>query len=169
MLTRMGLCSEARWSDSTLELMVALKRYVCRPSLGSTLRILSRMGPKSRSSSLSASSITRYFRFRIEKPFVFSRWSNSRPGVATMTWGFFPRAIPWGTISMPPTKTAHLTLIREPRASTCCAIWTASSRVGARMRPKKGWGFSIRAISMGRTKAAVFPEPVSARPILCDR
>lgn len=64
-----------------------------RRSRGRTLRILSRMGPKSRSRSLSASSMTRYFRFRREKPLVFSRWSSNRPGVATTICGFFPRAM----------------------------------------------------------------------------
>lgn len=70
---RRGLDREARCRDSTLELMVAEKRHVRRPSRGSTLRILSRMGPKSMSSNLSASSMTRYFRLRREKPLVFSK------------------------------------------------------------------------------------------------
>ena len=55
--TLTGLLSEARWSLATFEVMVAENRYVLR-SLGITLRILSMMGPKSRSSSLSASSST---------------------------------------------------------------------------------------------------------------
>lgn len=37
---------------------------------------------------LSASSMTRYFRARREKPFVFSMWSINRPGVAVNTYQF---------------------------------------------------------------------------------
>jgi len=88
-----------------------------RRSRGSTLRILSRMGPKSRSRRRSASSMTRYLRERREKPFVFSRWSRRRPGVATMMCGFLPRAMDWGTMSIPPTMTAQRTDIKEPSAS----------------------------------------------------
>ena len=33
------------------------------------------------------------------------------------------------------------------------------------MRAKYLWGFSSRACKIGKAKAAVLPEPVSARPI----
>ena len=120
--TRKGLESDARCRDSTFEDIVAEKRYV-RRSRGRTLRILSRMGPKSRSSRRSASSMTRYFKLRREKPLVFSRWSRSRPGVATTICGFLPSAIACGTMSIPPTITAQRTEIREPRASKDLEIW----------------------------------------------
>jgi len=48
---------------------------------------------------------------------VFSRWSRRRPGVATMMCGFLPRAMDWGTMSIPPTMTAQRTDIKEPSAS----------------------------------------------------
>lgn len=70
--TRNGFDREARCSDSTLLDIVAEKRNV-RRSFGRIFRILSRIGPKSRSSNLSASSMTRYLSDRNEKPLVFSR------------------------------------------------------------------------------------------------
>ena len=98
------------------------------------------------SKSRSASSMTRYLRLRSEKPFVFSMWSSNRPGVATMICGFFPRAIDCETMSIPPTITAQRTAITEPRASKASPVWNASSRVGARTRPKNDCGLSISAI-----------------------
>lgn len=141
---RRGLEREARWSDSTLELSVAEKRYV-RRSRGRTLRILSRIGPKSMSRSLSASSMTRCLRPRREKPLVFSRWSSNRPGVATTMCGFFPSAMDCETMSIPPTIVAHRTAIVDPRLSNDWEIWYANSRVGAKMSPKSDWGFSMSA------------------------
>lgn len=123
-------------------------------------------GPNSSSSSLSASSSTKYFKARKLKPLVRSRWSNIRPGVATTTCGFFARAICWGVKSMPPTIVVTRRDIIAPRASNVLPIWKASSRVGARTRENKGWGLSSRACRMGSAKAAVFPEPVSARPTM---
>lgn len=55
--TRIGLFRLARCSLSTLVVIVAENRNVFR-SFGITFRILSMIGPKSMSSSLSASSIT---------------------------------------------------------------------------------------------------------------
>ena len=66
---------------------------------------------------------------------------------------------------MPPTITAHRTDISDPRASNASDIWYANSRVGARTRPNRGWGLLSNACRIGRAKAAVFPLPVSARPI----
>lgn len=69
-----GFLREARWSWLTFEVMVAEKSIVRRESLvGIFLRILSMLGPKSMSKSLSASSRTRNFKLRREKPFVFCR------------------------------------------------------------------------------------------------
>lgn len=55
--TLTGFVRLARCNFATLVVIVAEKRYVVR-SVGSTLRILSKTAPKSRSSSLSASSST---------------------------------------------------------------------------------------------------------------
>eukprot|EP00967_Tisochrysis_lutea_P069144 scaffold90789_cov30-Tisochrysis_lutea.AAC.3 len=68
-------------------------------------------------------------------------------------------------MSTPPTTTATLTPIMEPRASSCSPICRASSRVGETMSPKSGCGFSSSWLSTGSPKAAVLPEPVSASPI----
>lgn len=109
-----GSRNEARCSLATLVVIVAENKYVCRLSLGITLRILSMTGPKSRSSNLSASSmtcvwksisqlqprardhacqgLTKYLSPLKLNPFVFSKWSCSRPGVATITCGFFASA-----------------------------------------------------------------------------
>lgn len=70
---------------------------------------------------------TRYFTFLSENPFVFSRWSCSRPGVQTITCGRLESAIDWDIMSIPPTMTAHRTPIVAPRASICWPIWYASS------------------------------------------
>lgn len=100
------------------------------------------------------------------KPFVDSRWSNNLPGEATITCGFLPKAIACCMLSMPPTMRAHRSDIREPRASNACWIWTASSLVGASTRANRGCGFSRSDCRIGRANAAVFPEPVSAIPIM---
>ena len=55
--TRTGFDKLARWSLATLVVIVAEKRYVVR-SFGMSFKILSSFGPKSMSSSLSASSST---------------------------------------------------------------------------------------------------------------
>lgn len=59
----------------------------------------------------------------------------------------------------------HLTPMLEPRASNCSDIWNASSLVGVRTRVWSLWGEASSDWRMGRAKAPVFPEPVSARPI----
>ncbi len=100
---------------------------------------------KSMLSILSASSITRNLRERRLKPFVFSRWSTRRPGVAVRgcgysVWynnqsidlpmimcGFLARLRDCVTMSTPPTITLTLTPIPAPKASNCSPIWNASS------------------------------------------
>lgn len=87
---------------------------------------------------------------------------------------------------MPPTITAHFTPMLDPKcnektlifmatdfrqryspkASVCSDIWKASSLVGVRTSAKYLWGFSSNACSMGMIKAPVFPDPVSAKPIM---
>lgn len=64
---------------------------------------------------------------------------------------------------MPPTIVVTRSDMMAPKASKVLPIWKASSRVGARTRENSGWGLSRRACRMGRAKAAVFPDPVSAR------
>lgn len=59
-----------------------------------------------------------------------------------MMCGLFPRAIACAIMSMPPTKTAHLTPIPAPNASNCSAICKASSRVGESTRAKFACGVS---------------------------
>lgn len=59
----------------------------------------------------------------------------------------------------------HLTPILEPSASNCSEIWNANSLVGVRTRVWSLWGEASSDWRMGRAKAPVFPDPVSARPI----
>jgi hypothetical protein len=66
-------------------------------------------------------------------------------------------------MSIPPTMTAVRTEIVDPRFSKAREIWYASSRVGARIRPNRLDGLSMRAWRMGSAKAAVLPLPVSVR------
>ena len=121
---------------------------------------------KSMLSNLSASSKTRNLSLRRLKPFVFARWSAIRPGVPTMTCGFFERAIAYETISKPPTSTAVLSPISAPRASNYSAICTQSSRVGDITQANRGYGLSSSCWMTGIANAAVFPEPVSASPMM---
>lgn len=82
-------------------------------------------------------------------------------------WGLLARVIAWDVMSMPPTRTAHLTPRHAPRELKVSRIWKASSRVGASTRqknPRRPF-VSARSWRTGSAKAAVFPEPVSARPI----
>ena len=69
-------------------------------------------------------------------------------------------------MSKPPTNTAVLNPIEDPRASNYSAIWTLSSLVGDKTQAKKGYGLSRSYCITGIAKAAVLPEPVSARPII---
>jgi hypothetical protein len=69
--TLIGSDKHARCSNSTLPDIVAENRYVVL--FGNIFRILSNIGPKSRSNSLSTSSRTRYFNYCSEKPLVFSK------------------------------------------------------------------------------------------------
>ena len=59
-----------------------------------------------------------------------------------------------------------LTPIEAPSASNCSEIWKASSRVGVSTRANSLCGFSRRLCRMGSANAPVFPDPVSARPIM---
>ena len=67
-------------------------------------------------------------------PFVFSKWSTRRPGVAITTWGFLANANCWLIISIPPVMQAHDNPILEPSAWNCSLIWNANSRVGVRTK-----------------------------------
>lgn len=104
--------------------------------------------------------------------------------------GFLANTKDWDIMSIPPTMTAatemrrvsgtgviciitnqfnghlpHLTPMLEPKASNCSEIWNASSLVGVRTRVWSLCGEASSDWRMGRAKAPVFPEPVSARPI----
>lgn len=180
--TRMGFTRLALWSFATFVVMVAENKYVVR-SVGMTLRIWSMSGPKSMSRRRSASSITyttvgtggvrdvgkkrtKNFKFLRLNPFVFWRWSFRRPGVATMTWGRLARPTACCILSIPPTSTKHRAPMAEPRLSNCCAIWYASSRVGARTHANNPFGSSQSFCKIGSANAAVFPDPVSATPMI---
>ena len=120
---------------------------------------------KSKSKSLSASSKTKNFKFLSEKFFVFWRWSKTLPGVPTIIWGNLLNDIAWLAKSRPPTKTVVLSPRFAPIASRCSLIWILSSLVGARIKAKNGDRLSSSFWIIGIPKAAVFPEPVSAKPI----
>lgn len=57
------------------------------------------------------------------------------------------------------------TPMEDPRASNCSEIWKASSLVGVSTRANNRWGVSSSACRIGKAKAPVFPEPVSASPM----
>ncbi|OMH82387.1 hypothetical protein AX774_g4126 [Zancudomyces culisetae] len=116
-----GFFSDARWSFATFVVIVAENKYVLR-SIGISRRIFSIFGPKSISSSRSASSITKYLSVFSENPLVFSKWSCNLPGVHTTICGFFESAIACVTISIPPTITAHRAPMVDPNASNVSAI-----------------------------------------------
>ena len=92
------------------------------------------------------------------------RWSTSLPGVATTMCGLCASTRACCIMSWPPTIVTTLTLIPDPSADTWSAICDASSRAGERIRPITPYGSHDNACSIGSTKAAVFPEPVSAEP-----
>lgn len=58
------------------------------------------------------------------------------------------------------------TPMEDPSASNCSEIWKASSLVGVRTRANNRWGTSSSAWRIGKAKAPVFPEPVSASPMM---
>jgi len=100
------------------------------------------------------------------KPFVLAKWSASLPGVPITMWGFLARATAYAIMSRPPTKTTVFKWIPAPRASKWFAIYKHNSLVGEITHAKNGWGLSSKAWMIGIAKAAVFPEPVSASPIM---
>lgn len=53
----------------------------------------------------------------------------------------------------------------SPSALNWSPIWSANSRVGVRISANIVCGVSMSDCKMGRAKAPVFPEPVSANPI----
>eukprot|EP01139_Manchomonas_bermudensis_P020174 Amastigsp_a678067_66.p3 type:complete len:194 gc:universal Amastigsp_a678067_66:721-1302(+) len=162
---RTGSRSDARWSFATLDVIVAENRYVLR-SDGTAARIVRSSSSKSMLRMRSASSSTRNLSVRSENPFVFSRWSTMRPGVPTMMCGFFARFTACVTMSTPPTTVTVRAPIAEPMSVNCCAIWIASSRVGVMQSANTGDGAARSALSTGRAKLAVLPEPVSASPMM---
>eukprot|EP00697_Spironema_sp_BW2_P003779 gnl/Spiro4/15031_TR8101_c0_g1_i1.p2 gnl/Spiro4/15031_TR8101_c0_g1~~gnl/Spiro4/15031_TR8101_c0_g1_i1.p2 ORF type:complete len:134 (+),score=1.94 gnl/Spiro4/15031_TR8101_c0_g1_i1:41-403(+) len=93
-------------------------------------------------------------------------WCTSLPGVATMMCGFLARAIAWDMMSIPPTKTTHLRLMEDPKASNCSPICIANSLVGANITAYSGCGLSNKVCKMGNAKAPVLPDPVCANPII---
>ena len=145
-------------------LSVAEKSIVCR-CVGRCERIAEMSEAKPISSSLSASSMTSMRRRRSDSATSpEERWSTSLPGVATTMCGLWASTRACCIMSWPPTIVTTLTPIPDPSADTWSAICDASSRAGERIRPITPYGSHDSACSIGSTKAAVFPEPVSAEP-----
>mmetsp|Transcript_20367 Transcript_20367/g.66435 ORF Transcript_20367/g.66435 Transcript_20367/m.66435 type:complete len:273 (+) Transcript_20367:75-893(+) len=109
--------------------------------------------------------------------------SHSRPGVATTTGGLDSSCRRCLSRDMPPTSATIARAVRprcgaaEAAASKCEQTCIASSRVGVSMRannpsspppppspPPRASKRSISRWRMGRPKARVLPEPVSAAP-----
>lgn len=94
-------------------------------------------------------------------PFVFSKWSTSRPGVAMTTWGFLAKASCCEIISMPPVIHAHDSPIELPNAWNCSRIWKASSRVGVNTstdsRDSPGASSKVCKTLMVRGQQYIFP------------
>ena len=65
----------------------------------------------------SASSSTKCCNVRSEKPFVFTKWSDTRPGVPTSTCGRRPRLMACAIMSTPPTSVEVRMLMAAPSAS----------------------------------------------------
>jgi len=160
-----GSLSDALSNFCTFEVIVAENRKVFL-SLGIYVKMRLIYFSKSILRSLSASSKIRYRSFFKWNPLVLAMWSATRPGVPTITCGFLERAMACETMSRPPTRTAVLSPTREPRASNCSAICTQSSLVGDMTNAKNGCGSSRIFWMTGIAKAAVFPDPVSASPIM---
>src|SRR5512133_3190120 len=162
--TRTGSCWKARANSPTSPPMVAENSSVWR-AFGSRWRILVSWGLNPMSSIRSASSRTRIsIRPSFAEPFWM--WSTSRPGVAMIT-SWSRSCADWFPIPTPPMTTAPRMWRAFPKRSSCSAIWSASSRVGARTSAR-GPGGAVRAESlsmMGSRNAAVFPVPVAAAPI----
>ena len=116
-----GFYKDARSSLATFDVIVAENKNVFR-SFGIYPRIKLIYFSKSILKSLSASSKIKNPNFFIWNPFVFAKWSATRPGVPTITCGFLERAIAYDTISKPPTKTAVLNPIKDPIASNYSEI-----------------------------------------------
>lgn len=54
----------------------------------------------------------------------------------------------------------------EPRASNCSDIWKANSLVGVSTKAYNLCGLSSNVCRMGNANEPVFPEPVSAKPMI---
>mmetsp|Transcript_2862 Transcript_2862/g.11708 ORF Transcript_2862/g.11708 Transcript_2862/m.11708 type:complete len:269 (-) Transcript_2862:278-1084(-) len=122
------------------------------------------------SSNLSASSNTRVSHERrrwLTSP--FSRWSMSRPGVATRMSGFsdLRRETSVRMLVPPNTTCALMSLLNVSSCLHSSWICVASSRVGestsAEMPPLRSGGVRLSFSSTGRRNAMVFPDPVLAR------
>ena len=154
---RSGRLRCRRTSRSTAAGIVAEKQSVWR-SIGTRARIPSTCGANPMSSMRSASSRTSS-RIPPSETEPRSRWSMSRPGVATTTSGRLRSPLVCGPIGSPPTT---VTTRRRPvpRARSASAIWLASSRVGASTSPRRPVPWPANRSIMGMTNAAVLPVPV---------
>lgn len=103
-------------------------------------------------------SITKFFHFVFNPPYKHSlfplhsgSWSSNLENKSIpVSQGYLPLWTP----------------MEDPRASNCSEIWKASSLVGVSTRANNRWGASSSAWRIGKANAPVFPEPVSASPMI---
>mmetsp|Transcript_14232 Transcript_14232/g.40402 ORF Transcript_14232/g.40402 Transcript_14232/m.40402 type:complete len:233 (-) Transcript_14232:191-889(-) len=150
----------------TLFVCVAEKRQVCL-SLGKSLMICFISSSKPMSRILSASSMTRAWRFLKLKLGVFCRWSSSLPGVHTSK--FTPLASFSASVFLldpPITRPKVCEWWPDMSSSHTPYVWRASSLVGEMMitpAPFRGRNLAwCRSSAQGTRNASVFPEPVLA-------
>lgn len=131
-------------------------------SLGWNERSCSITGVNSGERSLSASSMTNVGHSERSATPLLAR-SRILPGVpTTICTASFNRIIS-SFSPVPPVVTITLIPRCFPRVLHTCEVWSASSRVGTRMR---AWILGLLGLirsSVGMTKAAVFPVPFFAR------
>mmetsp|Transcript_44291 Transcript_44291/g.73469 ORF Transcript_44291/g.73469 Transcript_44291/m.73469 type:complete len:216 (-) Transcript_44291:442-1089(-) len=150
---------------------VALNMKVCRSRGMSSCSTMRRIcGSKPMSSMRSASSRTRYV---TRRRFVVppSRWSISRPGVATTISTPARRSATCARFGTPPYTHVFLMPLLPPNLSHSSLICRASSRVGATTRtigPSPGcrYGCALMWTIAGRRKANVLPDPVAEMPTM---
>mmetsp|Transcript_74317 Transcript_74317/g.214810 ORF Transcript_74317/g.214810 Transcript_74317/m.214810 type:complete len:284 (+) Transcript_74317:804-1655(+) len=166
---RAGNCKMSRASFSIFGGKVAENNNVCL--LGRTFWTMDRTWySKPRWNILSASSSTTKVTRRSVQPFIFTM-SINLPGLHIAI--SHPRLISLNCSSLerPPANVA----LRKPswRFSLCvsCSICTANSRVGHNTTPmgpspfcNSSW--AMQCTNIGKRYATVFPEPVSAMPMM---
>mmetsp|Transcript_53499 Transcript_53499/g.100294 ORF Transcript_53499/g.100294 Transcript_53499/m.100294 type:complete len:205 (+) Transcript_53499:572-1186(+) len=160
-LGTIDFASLATWSGQ-----VAEKNRICS-SLASILRMSRTCPPMPpalpwpSSSIWSASSMTSILNV-FASMIRFLSQSCSFPGVPTTTCAVTYR----GALSSLGTAKKNSRPVNLPNFSTTAWFWTESSRVGQRQSPCGTPWFRSTFASIARAKAAVFPEPFRAWPIM---